>query len=180
RMLVEPEALEFGDAKLFAQYALRVVSLKNPVFQARFHASDAFEERSLRRLEKLLWPRKQRLPRAQQLQFVAKFIVGARAGEFRGLKFTSGQINEGEADGCARSMSCNRREKIILARVQKRDVRRRTRGDHPHDFAAHELLTRSGLLHLIANRNFEPAADQARDVALRGVVGNAAHRNGIA
>src|SRR5438445_13204178 len=135
-MLVETEAREFGDAKLFSQDALRVVSLKNPVFQARFHATDAFEERSLRRLEKLLWPRKQRFPRAQQLQFVAKFIVGARAGEFRGLKFTSGQINEGEADGCATSMSCNRRKKIILVRVQKRHVRGGGGRDHPHNFAS--------------------------------------------
>src|SRR5439155_11737822 len=119
RMIVETEAREFGDAKLFSQYALRVVSLKNPVFQARFHAADAFEQRSLRRLEKLLWPRKQRLPGTQQLQFVAKIIVCARAGEFRGLEFTSGKIDERQADGRTRRMFCNRSQKIILARVKK-------------------------------------------------------------
>src|SRR5690349_7795512 len=113
RMLVETETREFGDAKLFAQNALRVVPLKNPVFEARFHAANAFEERRLRCFEKLLWPGKQRLSGTQQLQFVAKIVVCARAGEFRGLKFTSGQINEGEADGRTRSMSCNRREEII-------------------------------------------------------------------
>ena len=109
RMLVETEAREFGDAKLFSQDALRVVSLKNPIFQARFHAADAFEERSLRRLEKLLWPRKQRFPRAQQLQFVAKVVVCARAGEFRGLKFTGRKIDKGQANGRTRGMFCDRR-----------------------------------------------------------------------
>src|SRR5438552_10028565 len=172
-MLVETEAREFGDAKLFSQDALRVVSLKNPIFQARFHAADAFEERSLRRLEKLLWPRKQRFPRAQQLQFVAKFIVGTRAGEFRDLKFTGRKIDKGQANGRTRGMFCNRSKKAIFARVQKCDVRRRARGDHPHYFAAHELFTRSRLLHLIANRDFAAAADQARDVALPGVEWNA-------
>src|SRR5438093_11017704 len=108
RVIVEAKACEFGNAKLFAQYALRVVPLKNPVFQARFHAADAFEKRSLRCLEKLLWPRKQCLPGTQQLQFVAKVVVCARAGEFRGLKFAGGQINERKADGRARSMSLNR------------------------------------------------------------------------
>src|SRR5438132_11277808 len=68
RMLVETEAREFGDAKLFAQDALRVVSLKNPVFQASFHATDAFEERTLGRLVKRLGPRNQRLLRLQPLQ----------------------------------------------------------------------------------------------------------------
>src|SRR5437764_6449644 len=124
-MLVEAEARQLGDAKLFAQNALRVVPLKNPVFEARFHAADAFEERSLRRLEKLLWPWKQRFPRAQQLQFVAKVVVCARAGEFRGLEFTSGKIDERQADGRTRGMFCNRSEEVIFARVQKRDVRRR-------------------------------------------------------
>src|SRR5947208_13301201 len=119
-MLVEAEARQLGDAKLFAQNALRVVPLKNPIFQARFHAADAFEERSLRRLEKLLWPRKQRFPRAQQLQFVAKFIVGTRAGEFRDLKFTGRKIDKGQANGRTRGMFCNRSKKAIFARVQKR------------------------------------------------------------
>ena len=77
-------------------------------------------------------------------------------------------------------MSCNRREKIILARVEKRHVRGGARRDHPHDFAADQLFARAGLLHLIANRDFEAAADQARDVAFRGVIGNATHRDGLA
>src|SRR5207249_9975747 len=132
RVIVEAKACEFCNAKLFAQYDLRVVPLKNPVFQARFHAADAFEKRSLRCLEKLLWPRKQRFPGTQQLQFVAKVVVCARAGEFRGLKFTSGKIDERQADGRTRGMFCNRSEKAIFARFQKRDVRRCAWCDYAH------------------------------------------------
>src|SRR5437879_9408082 len=98
-MIVEAETCEFSDAKLFAQDAFRIVPLKNPVFQARFHAADTFEERRLRRFEKLLWPWKQSFPGTQQLQFVAKILIGARARELRGLKLTRGKINKSETDG---------------------------------------------------------------------------------
>jgi len=33
------------------------------------------------------------------LEFVAKSVIGARTGEFGGLKFTGGEIDESEADG---------------------------------------------------------------------------------
>src|SRR5207302_10545884 len=133
-MLVETEACQLGDAKLFAQDALRVVPLKNPVFEARFHAAYAFEERSLRCLEKLLWPRKQRFPGTQQLQFVAKVVVCARAGEFRGLEFTSGKIDKSKANGRTRGMFCNRSEEVIFARVEKGDVRSGAWCNHSHHF----------------------------------------------
>src|SRR5205814_4517722 len=170
RVLVQAKACEFRNAKLFAQDALRVAPLKNPVFQARFHAANAFKERSLRRLEKLLWPGKQRLPGTQQLQFVAKVVVGARAGKFRGLEFTSGKIDKSQANGRTRGMFCNRSKKAIFARVEKGDVRSGAWCNHTHHFAANQLLAWAGLLHLIADRDFEAAADQPRDVALRGVV----------
>jgi len=37
-----------------------------------------------------------------------------------------------------------------------------------------------GLLHLIADGDLESGANQARDVAFGGVIGNAAHGNGLA
>ena len=77
-------------------------------------------------------------------------------------------------------MFCNTREKTVFAGVEKGNVRRGTRGDHPNNFAADELFPGAGLLHLIADRDFEPGSNQARDVALSGVVGNPTHRNGLA
>src|ERR1700687_2851411 len=98
RVIVEAETREFGNAKLLAKNALGVVALKDPIFEAGFHATNAFQERCLCRFEKLLRPRKQSFPRAEQLKFVAKSVIGAGAGGFGSLKFTGGKINESEAD----------------------------------------------------------------------------------
>jgi len=64
----------------FAQDALGIVALKDPIFEAGFHATHAFQERCLRRFEKLLRPGKQSFPRAKQLKFVAKSVI-ARSPE---------------------------------------------------------------------------------------------------
>ncbi len=52
--------------------------------------------------------------------------------------------------------------------------------DDACDFAAHELLTGAGLLDLIADGDAIAATDEARDVALRRVVRDAAHGDGRA
>jgi len=41
----------------------------------------------------------QSFPRAEQLKFVAKSVIGVCAGEFSGLKFAGRKIDEGKADG---------------------------------------------------------------------------------
>ncbi len=79
RVIVKAESREFGDAKLFAQDARGIVALKDPIFEAGFHAANTFQERWYCRFEKLLRPGKQSLPRAEQLEFVAKSILGACA-----------------------------------------------------------------------------------------------------
>ena len=52
--------------------------------------------------------------------------------------------------------------------------------DYAHDFAADEFFAGAGFLHLIADGYAVPGADQPRDVAFRGVIGNAAHRDRLA
>jgi len=52
--------------------------------------------------------------------------------------------------------------------------------DDAGDFTPHQFLAGARLLHLFANRHAVAAADQTRDVALGRVVGDAAHRDGIA
>ncbi len=71
-------------------------------------------------------------------------------------------------------------EITVFASVEERAVRCGTRREDAHDFAADQLLARTGLLHLVANRDFESATNQPREVAFRGVVGNSAHGNGLA
>src|SRR6266481_3573854 len=71
------------------------------------------------------------------------------------------------------------REKTVFACVEERPVSSRTRREDAHDFAADQLLSWTRLLHLIANRDFESATNQPREVAFRGVVGDSTHGNGL-
>ena len=180
RVIVKAEPREFGNAKLFAQDALGIVALKNPIFEPRFHSANAFEERCLCRFEKLLRPGKQSFPRAQQLEFVAEVVIGAATGEFRGLKFTGGKIDESKTDGRTRGMFGDGREETVFTGVEEGAVGSCTWCDDAHDFTAHEFFAGAGLFHLIANGDLEPGADQPRDIAFGSMVGNAAHGNGLA
>src|SRR5882762_318937 len=74
----------------------------------------------------------------------------------------------------------DRREKIVFACVEERDVSCGPRSDDAHHFAANEFLSRAGLLHLIADGDFETSANQPRDVALGGMIRDATHGNGLA
>src|SRR2546427_5140225 len=69
------------------------------------------------------------------------------------------------------------REEIVFAGVKNRPVSSRTRRYDAHHLAAHELFAWAGLFHLIANRDLEAGADQARDVAVGGVIRHTAHGN---
>ncbi len=177
---VEAEAGQFGHAELFAQDALRVIELKDPIFETRFDAASAIEQGSFRRLEKLLRTRKQSLAGMEKLQLVTKIVVGARPGKFRGLKFAGGEIDVSEADGRAGRMLGYGGEEIVFARVKDGDIGGGARGDDAHDFAADNFFARAGLLHLVADGDLESGADEFGDVAVGGVIRDAAHRNRLA
>src|SRR6266566_2019425 len=70
-VLVKAEAGEFSDAKLFAENALGIIPLEDPVFEPGFDAARAFEQRCFSSFEKLLRPGKKSFARAKKLQFVA-------------------------------------------------------------------------------------------------------------
>ncbi len=71
-------------------------------------------------------------------------------------------------------------EEIIFARVEHGAVGGGAGRDDADDFAADDFLAGAGLLHLIADGDFESGADEAGDVAVGGVIGDAAHGNGLA
>src|SRR5882762_2022571 len=96
-MIVEAKAGEFGDAELFAEDALSVVGMEDPVLDAGFDAACAVEERSFRGFEELLWAREKCFARTNELQFIAESFLRVRAGEFGGLEFAGGKVDEGEA-----------------------------------------------------------------------------------
>ena len=52
--------------------------------------------------------------------------------------------------------------------------------DDAGDFAAYQFLAGAGFLHLFADGDAIALLDQARDVAFGGVIGHAAHGDGLA
>jgi hypothetical protein len=106
--------------------------------------------------------------------------VAARAREFGGLEFARREIDESQADWGAGGVRGYRGEEIIFAGVEDGDICGGAGGDDADDFAADDFFSGAWLLHLIADGDFESGADQASDVAFGGVVGDAAHGDGLA
>ncbi len=71
------------------------------------------------------------------------------------------------------------REKTVFAGFKKGALGGGTWCDDADDFAAHQFFAQAGLLHLIADGDFEAGADQACDVAFGSVIGNATHGDGV-
>ena len=44
RMIVKSESRQFGNTKLFPQDTLGIVTLKNPIFESRFHPANPFQK----------------------------------------------------------------------------------------------------------------------------------------
>ena len=67
RMTVQPEAGQFGHAKLLPEKALGVFVLENPLVQARLHSAATLEQRGFSGFKKLLRTWQQGFTRPQQL-----------------------------------------------------------------------------------------------------------------
>src|SRR6266851_121331 len=65
RMAIQAEAGKLRDAELLAQYSLGVIVLESPVFEVRFDAASAVQQRSSRCFEQLLWAGEQRFARME-------------------------------------------------------------------------------------------------------------------
>ena len=77
-------------------------------------------------------------------------------------------------------MRRDRREEIVFAGVEDGAIGGGAWRDDADDFAADDFLAGAGRFHLIADGDLESGADQAGDVAVGGVIGDAAHGNGLA
>ena len=76
-------------------------------------------------------------------------------------------------------MPGERGEEIVLVRSHLR-IGGGAGGEHARDLAPHQLGCQLWIFHLVANRDLVALADELADVALGGMVGDAAHRNGHA
>src|SRR3984957_8407120 len=179
-MIVEAEAGQFGDTELFAQDARCVVVLENPIFEAGFDAANAVGQGILCGVEERLWAREQRFTRAEELKFITKIVSSARTCKLGGLEFSCRKINESQADGRAGRVCCDGCQEIVLTRIENGAVGGGSRRDDADDFATDDFLAGTGRFHLIADGDLESCADETRDIAVGGVIRDAAHGNRLA
>jgi len=82
--------------------------------------------------------------------------------------------------GIGRCAARHRCEEIVLLGADERRAHGCSRRQNSNHLAPNELLAGTGLLHLFADGDLVPGADQLRDVIFSGMVGNAAHRYRLA
>ncbi len=137
--------------------------------------------------------------------FIDSLLAGGGAGEFGGAEFAGGNVEEGDgAEGAVRRGSARplfqgvgfgveaglriggrlfgmagRDFKIgsqeIVLFLAECGVERGARRKDARDFAAHDLFGELGIFHLVADGDAVALAQEAREVAFDGVVGDAAH-----
>ena len=100
---------------------------------------------------------------------------GARAVLLPHPEVPGGDVDEGRAEGARRAME--REEEVVRGPVQELRVGDGARRDDAHDLAPHQLLALGGRLHLLAHGDLLARADEARDVAVGGVVRDPRHRD---
>lgn len=108
-------------------------------------------------------------------EFFLHAAGGVFAGKFRCAKFARGKIKSGEANAIA---DPGERAQEVVFFGSKRGIGGSAGRDDACHLAAYQLLGDFRILHLFTNRHLESLADQFRDVAVSGVIGNTAHGNG--
>src|SRR5437763_23094 len=72
-----------------------------------------------------------------------------------------------------------RGKELVRARRERVAIEHQCGGEHSHDIALDDPFGLRRVLELLAQRDVEPRLEQTRDVHLRGVVRDAAHRDRI-
>ena len=97
--------------------------------------------------------------------------LALRALELCGPELAGRQVGTGEPNPVAKGADGDQ----IVGLGGLRGVHRRSRRHHPRHLALHQLLGKARLFHLLADGHPVALLNQPVNVALDGVVGNAAH-----
>ncbi len=111
-----------------------------------------------------------------------------RRGKLRGQHRLGREVGGRQIEPGQRQLALRlgeRGEIIVAARIEQRILGERAGRDHPHDRALDHrlgaaLLGLGGILDLLADRDLEALADQAREIGLVAVHRHAAHRDVLA
>ncbi len=123
---------------------------------------------------RLAAPRDQDLGRAPQERRFDQDL-GAVARRLAHPELARRDVDEGHAEGAGGAGE--REEEVVGGAFEELGVGDRAGRDDADDLASHELLALGGRLHLLAHRHLASRADEPRDVAVGGVVGDARHRD---
>src|SRR5215471_19283352 len=77
-------------------------------------------------------------------------------------------------------MRRNGGKEIVFADIEDAKIGCSARSDDAYNLAAYEFFAGARLVHLVANGDLEAGANQSGEIAFRGVIGNAAHGDGLA
>ena len=113
------------------------------------------------------------LRRRKTRRLVEHMHGGVTAEKGGGVGLAGGNVAGGKA-GALPLQPCGGAE-IAASGLQGGVVQHRTRSDHADDVPLHKPLGRGGILCLLADGHLVALGDEAGDVALGGVVGDAAH-----
>ncbi len=116
----------------------------------------------------------------QDIEFVAEPLLGLVPSELGGAEFSGRDVHVREPDQRRVRRVGNGRQEIVLLGFENLQIRGCARRDHADDVAAHEFFPGARFFQLFAQRDFVSRAKQPGDVALGGVMRNAAHGDGLA
>ncbi len=178
----EPEAVEAAHAQLVEQRLPGALEIEVPAV----HLGDRqFEARDLRDLGlHVVAAGDDNLARTQHRDFILQRLQALWPVVLGDVELTGREVEQGHAvfhglvvrAGDGRDRHQERR----LAGVEVAGVGQRPGRDHPHDLALDHALGLLRVLHLLADGHPIALLDQPRDEAVRGVVGEPAHRHGRA
>ena len=176
RTIVESETDEALRLKLVEQRAPCRFLLEGPARHVRHARIPTHLRHERRRVLKSLG--RDDLARLQDRQLVGESLTAGRPVILGSGEFSRRQIEERDADSFGGGVRRHRHEKRRLAGLEIAGIGQRTRGHDADDLAADESLRLARILHLLAHCDAESLLDEARDVAVSGVKGDAAHRDG--
>ena len=121
--------------------------------------------------------RQHQFPRAEERQLFPGPLPGLPAAELGDPEFPRGEIEKGEADPVIALQEAA--QVVVLLGIENALLDHGPGSDDPHHLAPDESLDQAGILDLFAQGDLVALSDQLSQVGIDGMVGHAAHGNGL-
>ena len=173
---IEPESGQTVRAKLVEQARARALDIEGPRGRRR-HWNGMAGEIDEERVRKAAFGHDD-LFGSQHRNLVSQVAVAVRAFILGGGELTGRQVEKRRSDErTGRPLEHDRQEIRRLTRFEITGVGERAGRHHANDLALDDATGFPGIFDLLADRDAKSLANQPREVAVDGVIGNTAHRN---